>query len=219
MNIDVEGHLGAVERSVSRIEREGRPASAVVLARTFGTTAGDLWNAVTSAERIPRWFLPIRGELKAGGRFQLEGNAGGAITACEPPAHCALTWEFGGDTSWVDLRVADDGAGRARPVLTHTSRLSDHWKRYGPGAARRRLGDGLPGARAPSRATGRAETGRSRLRRRAGGQGVRRRQQRGMGEGGGRGRRRPRRRAGGGGAHRRVLHGRTGAGLTRAFDA
>ena len=134
MNIDVEGHLGAVERSVSRIEREGRPARAVILARTFDTTVDDLWNAVTSAERIPRWFLPIRGELKPGGRFQLEGNAGGAITACEPPAHCALTWEFGGDTSWVDLRVADDGAGRARLMLTHTAHLSDHWKRYGPGA-------------------------------------------------------------------------------------
>ena len=135
MNSDLEGHLGAIERSVSRLEREGRPMRAVVLARTFDTTVDDLWNAVTSAERIPRWFLPVSGELKPGGRFQLEGNAGGAITACEPPAHCALTWEFGGDTSWVDLRVADDGAGRARLTLTHTARLSDDWKRYGPGAA------------------------------------------------------------------------------------
>ena len=135
MNIDVEGHLGAVERAVSRLEREARPARSVILARTFDTTADDLWSAVTSAERIPRWFLPVRGELKLGGRFQLEGNAGGAITACEPPAHCALTWEFGGDTSWVDLRVADAGAGRARLTLTHTAHLSDHWERYGPGAA------------------------------------------------------------------------------------
>ena len=134
MNIDVEGHLGAIERSVSRLEREGRPARAVILARTFDTTGDDLWDAVTSAERIPRWFLPVRGELKPGGRFQLEGNAGGAITACEPPAHCALTWEFGGDTSWVDLRVADAGPG-ARLTLTHTAHLSDHWERYGPGAA------------------------------------------------------------------------------------
>ena len=134
MNIDVASHLGAVERSVSRLEREGQPARAVVLARTFDTTVDDLWNAVTSAERLPRWFLPVRGDLKPGGRFQLEGNAGGAVTACEPPAHCALTWEFGGDTSWVDLRVADAGAGGARLTLTHTALLSDHWKQYGPGA-------------------------------------------------------------------------------------
>ena len=135
MHLDVEGHLGAVERSVARTEREGRPARAVILARAFDTTVDDLWDAVTSAERLPRWFLPIRGELKPGGRFQLEGNAGGGITACERPAHCAFTWEFGGDTSWVDLRVADAGAGGARLTLTHTAHLSDHWKRYGPGAA------------------------------------------------------------------------------------
>ena len=133
MHLDVEGHLGAVERSVARTEREGRPARAVILARIFDTTVDDLWDAVTSAERLPRWFLPIRGALKPGGRFQLQGNAGGAITACERPAHCAFTWEFGGDTSWVDLRVAD--AGGARLTLTHTAHLSDHWKRYGPGAA------------------------------------------------------------------------------------
>ncbi len=135
MNVDVKGHLGAVERSVARLEREGRPARAVTLARAFDTTVDDLWDAVTNAERIPRWFLPVRGELKRGGRFQLEGNAGGAITTCEPPAHCAFTWEFGGDTSRVDLRVADAGAGGARLTLTHTAHLSDHWQRYGPGAA------------------------------------------------------------------------------------
>ena len=130
---DVEGHLGAGERSVERLEREGRPARAVILARTFDTPVDELWDAVTSAERLPRWFLPIRGELKPGGRFQLEGNAGGAITACERPAHCAFTWEFGGDVSWVELRVADVSGG-ARLTLTHTAHLSDRWQRYGPGA-------------------------------------------------------------------------------------
>ena len=135
MHLEVENHLGAVERSVARTEREGQPARAVVLARAFATTVDDLWDAVTSAERLPRWFLPISGELKPGGRFQLEGHAGGAITACEQPAHCSFTWEFGDDTSWVELRVAEAGAGGARLTLTHTSHLSDHWKRYGPGAA------------------------------------------------------------------------------------
>lgn len=134
MHFEVESNLSAVERSVARTEREGRPARAVVVARAFATTVADLWDAVTSAERIPRWFLPIRGELKPGGRFQLEGNAGGAITACERPAHCAFTWEYGDDTSWVDLRIAEAGAGGARLTLTHTAHLSDQWRRYGPGA-------------------------------------------------------------------------------------
>ena len=135
MPLEVESHLGAVERSVERTEREGQAARAVVLARAFATTVDDLWDAVTSAERLPRWFLPIGGELKPGGRFQLEGHASGTITACERPAHCAFTWEFGDDTSWVELQVAEAGAAGARLTLTHASHLSDHWKRYGPGAA------------------------------------------------------------------------------------
>jgi len=27
-----------------------------------------------------RWFLPIEGDLKLGGKYQLKGNAGGTIT-------------------------------------------------------------------------------------------------------------------------------------------
>ena len=134
MKFDVEQHLGAAERSVSSLEREGQPARAVTLSRSFATTAEDLWDAVTSGERIPRWFLPVSGELELGGRYQLEGNAGGVITACEPPSHFALTWEFGGDVSLVEVRVVDAGDGAARLTLTHTQRLSGPWEQYGPGA-------------------------------------------------------------------------------------
>ena len=135
MDLDVAGNLGALARSVSAPERDGRPARAVTLSRGYDTTVDDLWDAVTSRERIPRWFAPVSGDLELGGRYQLAGNAGGAITACEPPSRFALTWEFGGDVSWVDVRVSDDGAGRARLTLTHTARLSPHWDEYGPGAA------------------------------------------------------------------------------------
>ncbi len=134
MHFDVESHLGAVARSVSSLEREGQPARAVTLSRSYATTVEDLWDAVTSGERVPRWFLPISGELELGGRYQLEGNAGGAITACEPPSRFALTWEFGGEVSWVAVRVADAGAGIARLTVAHTSLPSDHWDQYGPGA-------------------------------------------------------------------------------------
>ena len=135
MDLNVEDHLGAVDRSVSYLDRDGQPASAVTLARSYETTVEDLWDAVTSSERIPRWFAPISGDLKLGGRYQLEGNAGGTITACEPPSQFAITWEFAGDTSWVDVHVAADGDGRARLTLTHTARLSPYWDQYGPGAA------------------------------------------------------------------------------------
>ncbi|MYE80705.1 MAG: SRPBCC family protein [Gammaproteobacteria bacterium] len=134
MDLHVDSQLAAVERSVSSLERDGQPARAVTLARSYATTVEDLWDAVTTPDRIARWFLPVSGNLELGGRYQFEGNAGGTITHCERPSLLALTWEFGGDVSWVDLRLAEDGAGRARLALTHTALLSDHWTEFGPGA-------------------------------------------------------------------------------------
>ncbi len=134
MDFDVEGNLGAAERSVWSMERDGRPARAVTLSRSYPTSVEDLWDAVTNGERIPRWFLPVSGELEPGGRYQLEGNAGGVVTACEPLSRFAVTWEFGGEVSWLEVHCSDDGAGGARLTLTHTQQVSEHWGEYGPGA-------------------------------------------------------------------------------------
>src|SRR5688572_29362735 len=64
---------------------------------------------------------------------RLQGNAGGEIPACEPPRHLKITWEYGGQTSWVDLRIAKHGAG-SHLTLEHTMFPDDHWKQFGPGA-------------------------------------------------------------------------------------
>jgi len=133
MSFDVESHLGGVERSVASLERDGQAARAVTLARSYDTTVEDLWDAVTNPERLPRWFLPISGELEQGGCYRLEGNAAGTINACDPPSHLALTWELGGEVSWVEVDLAPHGTG-ARLTLTHTAPLTEHWKQYGPGA-------------------------------------------------------------------------------------
>ena len=50
-------------------------------------------------------------------------------------SHFALTWEFGGWVSWVEVALSADGDRRARLALTHTAHLSEHWTEYGPGAA------------------------------------------------------------------------------------
>ncbi len=134
MDFNANEHLSAVERSVSSLVRDGQSARAVTLSRGYATTIEDLWDAVTSGERIPRWFLPISGRLEPGGRYQFEGNAGGVITVCEAPSRLGVTWEFGGDVSWVEVHVSDDGAGRARLTLTHTAHHADQWDEYGPGA-------------------------------------------------------------------------------------
>lgn len=133
MQIEAATALGLVARAVRNFEKDGKPASTVTLTRRYDTTVDDLWDAVTSGERIPRWFLPIHGELRVGGRYQLEGNAGGTITACTPPHHFAATWEFGGGVSWIDVTVAADGR-QARLTLEHTAIIAEHWNQFGPGA-------------------------------------------------------------------------------------
>ncbi len=113
-----------------------RPVSSAALAHTQ-PAAEDLWDAVTNAERIPRWFLPITGDLKLGGRYQLEGNAGGEITRCEPPEALDVTWEYAENVSWVTIRLETDGDG-TRLTLEHTMLKDEaseaHWKQFGPGA-------------------------------------------------------------------------------------
>jgi uncharacterized protein YndB with AHSA1/START domain len=132
--IDVQRHLGAVVREVEGGERDGQPTRVVVATRDYDTGLDDLWDALTNPERIPRWFLPVSGELKLGGQYQLEGNAGGTVTDCEPPRRLGLTWEFGGGVSWVEVRLTALADDRARLRLEHTAHVSPFWGDYGPGA-------------------------------------------------------------------------------------
>lgn len=143
LDIDIAEHIGAVARVVGTREVNGRTARVVAATRTYETTIDDLWDALTSETRIPRWFLPISGDLRLGGRYQLQGNAGGEITHCEPPRHLGLTWEYGGDVSWVTVRLADAGSSATRLELEHVAHVPDErWEQYGPGA----VGVGWDGA-------------------------------------------------------------------------
>jgi uncharacterized protein YndB with AHSA1/START domain len=105
-----------------------------MLTRTYDTDIADLWDALTNAQRLPRWFLAVEGDLKPGGRYQLKGNAGGSIERCEPPSGLALTWEMRGEVSWVELRLAIESGERTRLTLVHTAPVSEFWAQFGPGA-------------------------------------------------------------------------------------
>jgi uncharacterized protein YndB with AHSA1/START domain len=105
----------------------------VTLTRIYDAPPADVWEACTNAERIPRWFLPVSGDLREGGRFQLEGNAGGTIERCDPPRSFAATWEFGSQVSRIELTLAAEGEG-TRLTLRHTVPDDGHWAQFGPGA-------------------------------------------------------------------------------------
>jgi uncharacterized protein YndB with AHSA1/START domain len=135
LDIDPTHHIGAVARVVETRELDGKPAKVVIATRTYDTDADDLWDAFTNAERIPRWFLPIEGDLRVGGRYQFQGHAGGSITTCEPPRHLAVTWESMGQLSWVDVRLTPDANGGTRLVLEHIAHVPpEFWDQFGPGA-------------------------------------------------------------------------------------
>jgi len=135
VKIDVTRHLGLIQREVAVRDREGKPAQVLTASRTYETEIDDVWDAITNPERIARWFSPVSGELREGGRFQIEGNAGGKIVRCDPPKSVALTWEYGGDVSWVGVVLTEVQPGHTRLVLEHAAHTpEDFWERYGAGA-------------------------------------------------------------------------------------
>lgn len=129
--------FGSEFRRVDNREHLGKPAIVAVAVRAYDTSVEDLWEAVTTRERLARWFGKVTGELELGGRYQIEGNASGTITRCERPQAVDVTWEFGGGTSWVTVRLAQDGE-RARLTVEHIAHKDGigeaHLKQYGPGA-------------------------------------------------------------------------------------
>jgi uncharacterized protein YndB with AHSA1/START domain len=132
--INVTHQISAVSRQVGARTLEAGEARVITIAQAYPSTVDDVWDACTNPERIPRWFLPVTGELRLGGRYQLEGNAGGTIERCDPPKGFAATWEFAGQVSWIELRLSADPDGGTRFELDHIVRVDDHWAQFGPGA-------------------------------------------------------------------------------------
>lgn len=137
--IDLIDELNAVHRETRRRTIPAGEGRTVVLRRTYDATIDDVWDAITTKERVDRWFLPVTGELRLGGVYQLEGNAGGTILVCDPPKHLRITWVYGEDAterdvSHVDVRLTADG-DRTVLELDHAAVVDPaFWEQYGPGA-------------------------------------------------------------------------------------
>ena len=141
--IDVTHQINAVRRTVGARTLEAGEARVVTISQSYDTDAADLWDACTNIERIPRWFLPITGDLRVGGRYQLEGNANGTILTCDPPREFTATWECGGDVSWIEVQSHQRGFATGHGSNCNTSRTSTTTgSEFGPGA----VGMGYDGA-------------------------------------------------------------------------
>jgi len=132
--IDVISQLTDVERRVGSRTLDAGEGRVVTISKVFPGEVEDLWDACTNPERLPRWFLPVTGELRLGGKYQLEGNAGGTVERCDPPNSFGATWEYDGSVSWIELRLTDTADGGVRFELEHVMPVNDHWNTFGPGA-------------------------------------------------------------------------------------
>ncbi|MFI8536400.1 SRPBCC family protein [Streptomyces aquilus] len=134
---DFVEEIKRLHREVGTRKVDAGDARTVLLRRTYDADIADVWDAVTSPERISRWFLPVSGDFKVGGHYQLEGQAGGEILECVEPERLRVSWLFGPDPGFseVEVRLTSEGDGRTVFVLEHVAVVPDEfWGRYGPGA-------------------------------------------------------------------------------------
>jgi len=138
--IDIVREIEAVEREVGTGPHAAGEGRVVRLRRTYDAPIEDVWDALTNPERIGRWFLPISGDYRVGGRYQFEGNAGGEILECERPRRLRASWVYGevsgpADVSEVVLRLEPAADGGTTFELEHTAVVPEEfWTTYGPGA-------------------------------------------------------------------------------------
>lgn len=126
----------AVRRGLTVVRDGAQQHTVATISQAYPTTVEDLWDACTRADRLERWFAPVSGDLRLGGRYQVEGNASGEVVACEPPRSFTVTWEFAGNTSRLAVRLDPDGE-QARLTLEHEhtgEADSEFWVQFGPGA-------------------------------------------------------------------------------------
>ena len=152
--MDVNAQLEAVTRGIETREVDGVLSYVQTLAQTYPSSIDDVWEAVTTAERIPRWFLPVSGDLRLGGTFQFEGNAGGEIRACDPPsggsAGYTVTWGNGmGEPAIVHVRLTAVDATSTRFELENVAAADaipeGFWDQFGPSATGMGWDSGLLG--------------------------------------------------------------------------
>lgn len=120
---DQTGSLDAVERAMGRRLIPDGQARTAILRRRFPAEPEDVWHAITTPERLNRFFLPVSGDLREGGHYSLEGNANGEILRCEPPRLLRLQWipPGGGHHDQVEIRLVPDGSNATLLELEHAS--------------------------------------------------------------------------------------------------
>jgi uncharacterized protein YndB with AHSA1/START domain len=114
-------------------------AQTVTLVRSYRSPIGEVWNALTSPERIARWYGTIVGPVPrvAGDAFQVDIGGGmvrrAVLEGCEAPAGLMYTWWSGDDDPGL-VQIRLEGIGDETRVSVQHDRLRPHRTiQYGAG--------------------------------------------------------------------------------------
>lgn len=138
----------AVRRGLEIDEQihEGRRRVRAVLALTTNITLAParLWPLLTRPRDLARWYGPVTGELREGGRFTAPDGATGRVLRVAEPHRIGLTWrrapareEAGSPAPEEDpllIRLDPEDDGTTLLVVRHTALLdAEEFERSGPG--------------------------------------------------------------------------------------
>jgi uncharacterized protein YndB with AHSA1/START domain len=85
-------------------------ARSAIMTRRYDASIEDVWSACTDPERLARWFVPVAGDLRQGGSYNLEFGVFGEVLRCDPPRLLTLSWAYKDmPVDEVELRLAPDG--------------------------------------------------------------------------------------------------------------
>ena len=134
--IDLPHEISIIDRRVGSRTLEAGEARTVTVTRVYDTPAEDLWDACTNPERIARWFLPISGDLREGGRYSSRATRRGRSSAASRPAASTRRGSTAARSRGEKtLRLTPEPDGRTRFALDHVAHVEDEfWAQFGPGA-------------------------------------------------------------------------------------
>ncbi|UNK70091.1 SRPBCC family protein [Microbacterium sp. H1-D42] len=92
----------------------------------YVTDIDDLWQAITTAERLARWMVDLTGDLRLGGTWAVAAQddepswATGTITACDAPLSFTSTWHAIEEEPTELTVTLEEVEGGTRMLLVHT---------------------------------------------------------------------------------------------------
>ncbi|GAA3923464.1 SRPBCC family protein [Microbacterium invictum] len=98
----------------------------LVYDEVYATGIDDLWDAVTTRDRLARWMADYTGDLRLGGTWEVASSDGegtwgrGTITACDAPRSFTTTWHATGEEPTELVVRLEPVDGGTRLLLEHT---------------------------------------------------------------------------------------------------